>query len=243
MYNDSYFYTAQIYDHLMKAIDYAEWAEYLYDLMIEYVDEDARILELACGSCMLTEKLQKSFNNRIIATDLSINMLKQAPNKKIPKVCCTMAQLPVKGKFDVIFSAFDSINYLLDEEDVRSVFKQVYNLLEEEGIFTFDASLESNSINNVQHLNRKGKTSNIKYSQKSEYKSEERIHYNEFEIKLDNGKIVHEIHRQKIYPLQFYFDELPKAGFFVMESLDSFSFEDVNEKSERVQFVVKKERD
>lgn len=240
---DSYYYTAMIYDHLMKSVDYGEWAEYLFDLMIEYVDEDAIILELGCGSCALTKELQKSFKRNIIASDLSLNMLKISNDKDIPKVCCDMARLPFKNKFNVVFSAFDSINYLLTPDKVSEVFKSVYEILDDEGIFTFDVSLEVNSLNNAKYLNRKGAYSGIKYIQKSEYKKEEKIHYNEFDISLENGDKVKEIHMQKIYPLQFYFEELERAGFFVMESLDSFSFDEVNDKSERAQFVVKKERE
>ena len=236
----SYKYLAKIYNHLMDDIDYSEWAEYLYDLIEEYIDEDPNILELASGSCTLTKHLKKYFDH-IIATDYSKEMLK-FDGKINSKICCDMRNLPFKEKFDVIFSAFDSVNYLLSLDDLKKMLTEVKPILEDEGIFTFDVSLEPNSINNAEFLSREGVFSDIKYKQISEYDKTSRIHYNRFELELENGELIKEVHKQKIYSLDEYHKIFEETGFFVMEALDSFSFEDVSSHSERAQFVLKKER-
>lgn len=237
----TYQYLAEIYNHLMEDIDYKEWAEYLYDLISEYIDEDPNILELACGSCTLTKEMKNYFDH-IIATDFSKEMLFES-KPSITRICCDMKSLPFKEKFDVIFSAFDSVNYLLSEEELVKMLKEVHTILEDEGIFTFDVSLEANSLNNVELLNRKGKFNSIEFVQKSEYDKENKIHYNKFELLTKDGEVIKETHKQKIYSLDQYYKAFEETGFFVMEALDSFSFEDLTSASERAQFVLKKERD
>jgi len=237
----SYQYLAEIYNYLMEDIDYKEWVEYLYDLMCEYIDEDPNILELGCGSCTLTKEMKKYFNH-IIATDFSKEMLFQ--NRfSISKICCDMKSLPFKEKFDIVFSAFDSVNYLLTESELMKMLCEVNSILQDEGIFTFDVSLEANSLNNVELLNRKGSFNSIDFIQKSEYDRKNKIHYNRFELVTKEGEIIRETHKQKIYSLDQYYKVFEQTGFFVMEALDSFSFDDLFPASERAQFVLKKERD
>ena len=48
-------------------------------------------------------------------------------------------------KFQAITCLFDSINHLLNQDDVLLVFKNIYEHLEEHGIFVFDANSLSSS--------------------------------------------------------------------------------------------------
>lgn len=235
---DNYKYISALYKELMKEIDYREWSQYLYDLIIEYFDYQPTVLELGAGNGILANYLQKKMLNKIIKLDLSKEMLLQN-KKKDHLICGDMRYLPVKKQFDVVFSAFDSMNYILTEQDFMKVLFGVKNILTEEGIFTFDVSLEKNSILNEQFLNRSGEFKNIKYQQISNYNREEKIHYNKFIIEIDNKETVTELHKQKVYDLEFYTRTAKDAGFYIMEALDAFSFEDVSEHSERAQFVLK----
>jgi len=128
----------------------------------------------------------------------------------------------------------------MSKEQLNKLFENIYNSLSDDGIFTFDASLEKNSIKNERRLNRKGKFNKIKYVQKSIYDNSSKIHYNYFEIILDNGEIIREVHKQKIYEFTEYFSVIEKNGLYVKNCYDSFSFDDADENCDRVQFVVKK---
>ena len=144
----------------MDDVDYNSWAEYIRDLFDEYDCENPFVLELASGTCSLAEKL-KNLGIFAFPTDNSLPMLSVAGNEIPNKVCCDMRRIPFKRKFDFVFSAFDSVNYLLTKNDLRLMIESVSNVLTEDGIFTFDVSLENNSLNNLEHLNRKGKIDNI----------------------------------------------------------------------------------
>jgi SAM-dependent methyltransferase len=236
-----YRYVAEIYAHLMRFIDYNEWAEYYYLLSKDRISDNSKVLELASGNCKLSNSLNKYYKN-IVSTDLSYEMLKMSEMKDLKRVCCNMTELPFNNKFDFIFSAFDSINYLTSKKLLNKLFQQVYLLLSNDGLFSFDVSLEKNSLKNTRFLNRKGNYKGIKYKQKSSYDKEKRIHVNKFEIEFSSGETVKEIHVQRIYPMEYYFELLMKNHFIVKECLDAFSFNDADYESERIQFVVIKDK-
>ena len=234
-----YSYVADIYPHMMSFINYKDWAEYYYLLTKDFLPQDAKILELAAGNCSLASHLKKFYRN-IIVSDYSLEMMKKNNVKGLKKVCCDMVQLPFKTKFDLIFSAFDSFNYLLTKKALTKLFLQTRDLLEDNGIFSFDVSLESNSKKHLRYLNRKRIYNEIRYTQKSFYIDQKRMHINKFLIKYPDGAEVEETHYQRIYPMEVFFDLLTNSGFYVRNCFSAFTFEDATGQSQRIQFVVLK---
>ncbi|MGE5402232.1 MAG: class I SAM-dependent DNA methyltransferase [Ignavibacteriales bacterium] len=228
---------AEIYAYLMRFINYDEWAEYYFSLTRNYIPSSASVLELASGNCKLSTALMSYYRN-IVASDLSSEMLKKSEAYNIKRVCCNMEMLPFKNKFDLVISAFDSINYLLTKKSINNTFREVHNLLSENGVFSFDVSLENNSLRNLRHLNRKGTYKGILYIQKSDYNRVNKIHTNTFTLEFEDGTTYAETHRQKIFPFEVYFDLLTRNGFVVKECLAAFSFDDADHNSERVQFLA-----
>lgn len=233
-----YKHIAELYSHLMKFIDYSEWAEYYLQLS-DGINAEEGVLELAAGNCKMASYLKVHYPG-LIATDISADMLMQAADKDLRLVCCDMRYLPFKTRFGLIISAFDSINYLTTKTSLNQLFRGIKKLLTDSGIFTFDVSLEKNSIKNIKYLNRKGNFKGMKYIQKSEYDRDSRIHLNQFTLMLSDGRIIKETHRQKIYPLETYFGIIEDNGLYVKHCYDAFSFDDVNAKSDRAQFVISK---
>lgn len=233
---------ANIYDYVMRNIRYDEWADYINSVSATYVSQKSQVLELAGGNGSFANHFVRYFPN-LIVTDISRNMLLNSKNKSIKRVCCDMTRLPFKKKFDLIFSTFDSINYLTDEKSLLNLFIEVKKILSDEGIFTFDVSLEKNSYRHMKNHLREGTYKGISYSQKSIYDKENKIHKNIFEIKNKKGEITREIHKQKIYPFETYFEMLDKTNLYAAECFDAFSFINGSADSERVQFVIKKIKD
>jgi len=122
---------------------------------------------------------------------------------------------------------------LLTKKALIKLFGQVDNLLEDNGIFSFDVSLEKNSKKNIRYMNRKRTYNEIKYIQQSFYNSQNRIHTNKFFIKYPDGIEVEEIHHQRIYPMEVYFDLLSSAGFYVRNCFDAFTFNDASAESQK----------
>lgn len=228
---------AEIYSNLMDEVNYKRWAKYIYILAKDKIHPDSDILELASGNCRLSENLLHK-NKKIICTDISKQMLMKSPYKR--KIVCDMTSLPFNQKFDLIFSTFDSVNYLLSKNKLLMLFKEVHRLLKEDGLFTFDVSLEKNSYIHQKDSKKSGRTKNYKYYRKSVYDPSTGIHSNYFKILDDVGNIYSEVHKQKIFKFNEYFELLDKAGFYVVNCFKTFTSKDANENSNRVQFIVKR---
>lgn len=221
----------------MSNVQYNRWANYLKRLFGE--DADLKILELASGTCKMGMVLKNYYKN-IIFSDLSYPMLKTCSGKNLNRVCCDMTKLPFKTKFDIIFSTFDSINYLTSKKKLYGCFKEIKFHLNEDGRFFFDVSLENNSFKHVKTNNTSGFINGIEFNQKSIFNRKTKIHSNIFTFNYD-GNVVKEIHKQKIYPFNTYFELLSKAGLYVQQCYDFFTFKDGDENSDRIQFIVKKQ--
>lgn len=237
--NRPYSHLADLYNHLMKQIDYKDWANYLHILFQTYVKSPKYVLELAAGTGNITRHLRKYYS-QIIVSDFSNNMLKKNKHGYKDSVCCDMKYLPFKKQFDIIFSTFDSVNYLTSPGDLKCHFEQVKYIMEDHSIYAFDVSLMANSRKNVRQLNRSGKFNKIKYRQKSEFDETTKIHTNTFMIEYENGDRIIELHKQKIYDFYLYFELLESLKLFVVDCFESFTFEDARSDCERVQFIVRK---
>lgn len=228
-----------IYDGLMKKLDYASWAKYILLIAKENVHDKAKFLELGSGNCKIAKILSEKYRN-YCASDISLSMLRSSDKSSLKKICCDMTLLPFKGKFDFVYSTFDSVNYILKQRSLQNLFSEVDYLLNENGIFTFDVSLEKNSLNFINSKSTEGQHNGFQYKMLSKYNKLSRIHYNNFYIWNESGVNFKEVHKEKIYPINIYFKLAEKAGLHIEACYDCFTFKDVNQKSERAQFVMRK---
>lgn len=135
---------AQVYDELMKEIDYTQWSSYLQRLFLNAKREINAVLEFGCGTgnitCLLAEK---GFD--ITAVDLSETMLtiadKKADEKGMKNIqfyLGDMSNFRINQKYDAVISCCDSINYLKNLEALQSFLMCSYDCLESKGMLLFD---------------------------------------------------------------------------------------------------------
>ena len=228
-----------IYEELMKDVNYPEWAKYIQNISSEFVRKDSKVLELGAGNCKIANLLSKKYYE-IIATDISLSMLKSDTKNVVKKVCCDMISLPFNTKYDLIFSTFDSVNYLMSKKKLSALFKQVGYLLKDDGIFTFDVSLEKNSIEILQDHAVEGSTGSYSFKRVSKFYKGKKVHKNIFYITGADNNVVKEVHEQKIFDFETYFDLIFKAGLYVVDCFETFTFKIGNVGSDRIQFIIKK---
>ena len=227
-----------IYSHLMAKIRYDNWARYLHEVVKHDCPKRSSVLELAAGDGTFAHYFRR-FYPRLIISDISPQMV----NKKkdgIPRICCDMLSIPFKTKFDLIYSNFDSVNYLLSGKLLVKLFNEVALVLNDGGIFTFDISLEKNSYVHVKRNNKEGVYKGVAYKQISAYNPGTGIHTNKFRIKLANGDEYSEIHKEKIYSFETYFRLIEKTDLYVAECFEMFTFKPGRKDSDRIQFILKK---
>lgn len=228
-----------IFDGLTKKLDYESWSNYILTIADVYLQKDANVLELGAGNCKLAEFISSRYRD-YYATDISLSMLKSSKKKNFKQICCDMTVLPFKTKFDFIFSNFDGVNYILEQKSLARLFSEVSRLLKKEGVFTFDVSLERNSLHFVVSKSAEGRNNGYSFRRISHYNKHTRIHSNHFYIRDEFGKEFKEVHKEKIYKIETYFKLADRVGLYTEACYDCFTFKDVKENSKRAQFVMRK---
>ena len=140
---------AQVYDALMSEIDYKEWSDYIFRLMLNSQKEVKSILEFGCGTGNITLELaKKGFD--MTAVDLSENMLTVADEKaeeaglnNIRFYLGDMSNFAIQEKFDAVISCCDCVNYLSDLEAFNNFISCSIDALKPGGILAFDMNTKS----------------------------------------------------------------------------------------------------
>ena len=154
---------ATVYDTFMDETPYEVWGDYVAELIEEFgiskpqavaeaAEEDTEaaleqernlIVELGCGTGSFTQVMKKKGYD-IMGIDMSPDMLNIARNKAakenldIMYLEQDMRELDLYCTAGTIVSVCDSVNYLLEDEDVVETFRLVNNFLYPGGIFIFD---------------------------------------------------------------------------------------------------------
>ncbi len=130
---------AKFYDIMMREVDYKEWAFYIEEIIKKFSNGN-KILDLSCGTGNIIEFL-KNKNYDVFGLDISFNMLELVKRKNIINnlVNGTFLNLPFKDdSFDVVLSTFDSLNIVENLNELKNVFSEVYRVLKNGGLWTFD---------------------------------------------------------------------------------------------------------
>lgn len=191
---------APLYDSLLRHVDYQEWYEHIVRLMKLHVNDPRNILELGCG----TGRFGAKFSNdgyTIYGMDRSLEMLRIARTRAFFNFrifCGDITRFSLAEKMDFIFSVHDTMNYLLEDDDIIRVFRCAREALAPSGVFLFDITTEHN-INKNFH----GKTSRYQIRDwavnwGNRYDDEKKLVYSTLEIS-SRGKSSTETHVQRIY--------------------------------------------
>lgn len=233
-----------IYDKLMmKDINYMNWYNYIKDIFNKFGKKPNNILEMACGTGNLTEILAKERYN-IECFDLSEEMLSIAYEKlrKYKNVSIrnmNMLNFNFNKKFDSIISICDSINYIINIEDLKKTFLNVYNHLDNEGIFIFDINSYYKLSEVIGDNTFVHDEDDVFYTWENEFKDNISNFYLTFFIKEND--VYHrfnEFHRERAFHIEEIVLLLKKVGFEKISTFNGLSFERPKEYSTRINFVA-----
>jgi SAM-dependent methyltransferase len=108
-------------------------------LLLTHLPPKAHILDLCCGAGHLT-KLLIDRDYRLVGLDRSPEMLRYA-QQNAPGAEFIVADACSFGlwyPFDAVISTFESLNHILNLEELTAVFHSVHAALRDEGRFVFD---------------------------------------------------------------------------------------------------------
>ena len=249
----SYSVLAEIYDAVMKDVDYEAWTDLIDELIMLHHHEARDLLELACGTGTMALSMNEIGYYNITATDLSPEMIKKARQKaaqadsNIHFQTLDFLNIDLDRTFDAVFMVFDSLNYLHSKEEILTLHEQVYNVLKPGGIFIYDFTTPRNSKKAIRYLNDEQDTVNNQYTyhRSSRYDEKKRIHTNTFEIEKYNKNkgaapsIFREEHQQKIYTMNEIMPIIEESPFRLLKAYDSFDMKPAHKRSLRITLVLR----
>lgn len=228
----------------MYDLDYEKIYKFIREVLGKKSLEPELILEMACGTGGLTEKLARDY--KLHAFDLSDDMLSVCENKirskNLKLFKQNMVGFSAPASYDAIFSVGDSLNYVTDEKDFEAAIKSSYDHLKDGGIFIFDLNTEY-KFKNIPPVTV-DEVEDVLYLWENIYDEEEKLNtygVNFFRnIKDNDYKRFYEEHLERAYDLSFVKNLLEKTGFKDIEVYDDYEFKEVREETSRYTFITRR---
>lgn len=258
---------ASVYDIFMDETPYEEWVEFIHALIEKYgiskpsVEEVANptqeelldteknlVLDLGCGTGTFTEMMAK-LGYDMIGIDLSQEMLNLAMHKKAETgsktlyLCQDMRELDLYCTVGTVISVCDSVNYLLENEDVVETFAKVNKFLYPGGLFIFDFNTRYKYECVIGDTTIAENRENCSFIWDNYYHEEE--HINEYEltifVKEEKGlfRRFEENHFQRGYTLEEMMANVMSAGLQFVKAIDADTHKEPCEESERVYIIAR----
>ena len=267
MYSDF----ARVYDELMDETPYGEWCETLVQFIQEYgvsqnrlsntketgkaeeteeclASERDLVVDLGCGTGTLTELLyQRGYD--LIGVDNAPDMLEIAMEKReksgseILYLLQDMRELELYSTVGTIVSVCDSVNYILEEDELLDVFRRVNNYLYPGGLFIFDFNTDYKYREVIGDTTIAENREDCSFIWENFYDEESAL--NEYDVTVfvqEDGEIFRrfiETHVQRGYDVEQMKTLLEAAGLELLITQDADTHGEVTEKSERVYMVAK----
>ena len=248
---DAYTSFAEVYDMFMDNIPYEDWCGYLTSLLKEYGINDGLVLDLGCGTGTLTELLAKEGYD-MIGVDVSEDMLQEAIEKRaesglpILYLLQDMREFELYGTVRAVVSICDSLNYILDYDDLAHVFSLVNNYLDPKGVFIFDFNTRYKYEEILGDRTIAENREECSFIWDNYYYEEERINEYELSLFIREGdselyRKYQETHFQKAYDLETMKRLITQSGLEYITAYDAFTKEAPTRVSERI-YVIARER-
>lgn len=252
---------AEVYDELMDDVPYESWAERIIHCIDEYgiskPERDAKdvldsernlVLDLGCGTGTLTELLyDKGYD--MIGVDNSESMLRIAMNKKaengkeILYLLQDMRELALYSTVGTVISVCDSVNYILEEEELLEVFRLVNNYLFPKGLFLFDFNTVYKYAEVMGDTTIAENREDVSFIWENYYDEDTRQNEYDLTLFVKEGELFRrfeETHVQRGYEPAEIKAFLEKAGMEVISMVDADTEGELEESTERV-FVIARE--
>lgn len=264
---------AQVYDEFMDETPYEAWCEFIVGMLRKYRPEDGiendnnviksewienlrqernSILDLGCGTGTLTELLAREGYD-MIGVDNAQEMLQIAMEKRdksgldILYLLQDMREFELYGTVGAVVSVCDSVNYLLEEEDILQTFRLVHNYLYPGGIFIFDFNTVYKYAQVIGDATIAENREDCSFIWENYYHEEEEI--NEYDLTIfvreerqECFRQFQETHYQRGYRANQMRRLVEQADFELLEIMDADTHGEVTEESERIYIVARKDK-
>ena len=240
---------ASVYDELMDDVPYDDWFDYIHKELIDHGIEDGLVLDLGCGSGIMTERLARAGYD-MTGVDLSEDMLSEAIKKRdksgldILYLCQDMRSFELYGTMRAIICICDCVNYILDADELTEMFKLVNNYLDPDGVFIFDVNTTHKYRDEIGDCTIAENREDCSFIWDNTYDEETGI--NEYALTLfikdkESGlfRRSEEVHYQRGYELSEIKKMLSKAGLVFERAFDTDTRQEPDENTERFTVIAR----
>lgn len=257
---DAYQDFAYVYDELMDATPYEEWCERIDNLIEKYgvskkernaanaLDSERNlVVDLGCGTGTLTELLYRKGYD-CIGIDNAGEMLNVAMEKRtesgseILYLLQDMRELELYSTVGTVVSVCDSVNYILEEEELMKTFSLINNYLYPGGIFIFDFNTEYKYREVIGDATIAENREDCSFIWENYYDTESCV--NEYDLTIfvqeeeDHFRRFTETHYQRGYMPEQMVKLIEQAGMKLLEMKDADTGKEVTAESQRVYIVA-----
>ena len=251
---EAYTSFAQVYDLFMDNVPYEAWSNYVEEILAKEGICDGILLDLGCGTGKMTRIMaEKGFD--MIGIDNSMEMLDMAREYEYDReedsgilyLLQDMREFELYGTVRAVDSACDCLNYIMEEDELLTVFRLVNNYLDPKGLFIFDM----NTSYKYEHLLAENTIAENReegsFIWENYYDKEEQV--NEYDLTLfikesddeEEERFLRftETHFQRCYSLECVKQLLQEAGMELVAVYDAYTKNPLREDSEKVTIIAR----
>ncbi len=238
---------AEVYDVFQDNVPYEEWCSYVTGLLKEYQVMDGLVLDLGCGTGSLTELMARSGYD-MIGIDNSGEMLQIAMNKRnasgldILYLLQDMRGFELYGTVKAVISICDSMNYIMEYQELVEVFRLVNNYLDPKGVFIFDLNTEYKYRELLADNTFAEDREESSFIWNNFYDEEDKVNEYDLTLFVKEGELYRkfeETHYQRAYGLDQIQQAISDGGMEFVAAYDACTRNPVQQDSERIYVIAR----
>ena len=136
--DEAYGAFAYAYDQSLGRNFFSAVRGVLDDALYKYPSRGKTHLDVACGTGLVLEHMQKKHGFRSTGVDASLPMLALARKRAKHLIACDLRALAIRKKFARVTCLYDSLNHMLTRDDLLAAFKAVRGVMAADSLFFFD---------------------------------------------------------------------------------------------------------
>ena len=229
----------------MASVPYSMWVDYIEEIFEHFRVRPRRILDIATGTGTVALLLAER-GYQLTGVDLSEAMLEQARRKaremglQAEFAHGDAADLRLSAaSFDAAVCLYDSLNYILDPQQLQQAFAGIAAALVRGGLFIFDLNTIYSFEQELFTQQSLSPEREVRYRWHSKYDQGQRIARVDMEFWAADGAHFRETHYQRGHSVEEVSEMLERAGFIVEALCEAYTFLPPGPKSERIFYVAR----
>ena len=230
---------APYYDELMSHVNYPGWVRETRHVAACLCRERLRVLDLACGTATFAVSLARETGWQVVGLDSSIEMVRCGRTKAeghdpLQLIVGEMQHPALRDGFDLVVSLFDSVNFLLTDDQLRDTFREVNRMLTPDGLFFFDAITEKNVQRNFEGEPWVEPLRNTTCKWSSTYDTDRRMVYTTLDIRdVATVTVV-----ERLYSDVEIRDALADAELDIVAVMEAHTWDEPTSATERIEYIA-----